>query len=110
MKTQSTRTRIVASALAAMLLVAPMQANAGFSLGDVWSFGKKVVKKTVVPVTILVGVTADAAETFAKTKSWEETTKKGAVSLVEHVEDAVVETVSDIKTIVKSGAEIIRDY
>jgi len=90
------------------MLVFPASVHA-FSLSDVGTIAKKVTKRIALPVTIIVGTTADAMETYSHSHSISDSIGAGAKGAIERAGKAIAETVSDTVRLGKAAGKIIED-
>ena len=108
--TTGTRTKraAVAAFMAATMIIAPVQVEAGF-----WSSAAHIVgkaaKKVVAPANIALGVVVGVARAYGDDRSVGEMIAEGAKEGVVRVIDTVSETIDDAKTVGKFGVEVAQD-
>ena len=97
----------------ALLLMSPMQASASWSFGDavkiVKKVGGKVVKKVVLPATVVLGGVASAADAYVHNKSTAEILGSGIGGAAQKIGDSVKETMEDIETIGSAAVKIYHE-
>jgi hypothetical protein len=73
-------------------------------------FGKKVVKKIVLPATVVIGGAADAATEYSKGGDTIDVLDAGVSGAGARIGDAAKETFEDMRTIGSAAADAASDW
>ena len=98
-QTRSSKLRVLVPLAVAVMLFVPSQVSADWTFADFKIVAKKVVKKVVLPATVIIGSVADAAEAYSDGKSTSEIVGTGLGGAVTRIGNSLEETASDIVTI-----------
>lgn len=98
-QTRSSKLRVLVPLAVAVIFFSPSQVSAGFTFEDFKKIATKVVKKVVLPATVVIGGVADAAEAYSDGKTASEIVGTGLGGAAVRIGNSLAETASDIVTI-----------